>query len=200
MGIIVAILCLALVGSSFIGFGTALFSGAGDQAGKAAEILRQEYAERTARAAQLEEKMAENPDNTALRLSLADAYFDKAILGFQIASPEEVQADLEQAVAGYQAYLTAQTEREVEILVRLANAAQLAGQNELSEQTYIEILAQDPQNVSALYGYGVLLFYRLDEREQAVALWEKGRTATQDPQWKKTFEDQIANTRDSIPK
>ncbi|AFM02473.1 tetratricopeptide repeat protein [Desulfitobacterium dehalogenans ATCC 51507] len=125
----------------------------------------------------LKQALEANPQDTQIRLSLADTYYDWGMQTLsQDMSEENLGATtsiLQQAVAEYQEVL--KTEKNVNILVDMATAAFYTSQNELADQTFQEALQEDPNFYNGLYNYGVFL-YSQGNYGKAIEQWEKALT------------------------
>lgn len=184
---IIVIISITLLGSSFV----AIFSPNQNQSPEAQtqEALEREYLARQERVQQLIEAVESNPDNIEAQIILADAYFDKSRVTGQLNYDEEYEEDLQNAVELYQDILSKQDNNE--IVLKLATAAFLLGDTELAESTYTELLTKEPENIDALYGYGLLLFYNKQEYEQAEEKWREALKLTTDEQMQARLEEMI---------
>ncbi|KUO61916.1 MAG: hypothetical protein APF84_04590 [Gracilibacter sp. BRH_c7a] len=183
---IIVIISISLLGSSFV----AMFSPSDDPSPEAQrqEALEREYLERQERVQELTKSVEENPGNIETQIELADAYFDKSRVTGQL-NYDEYEEDLQKAVELYQGVLNEQEDND--IMLKLATAAFLLGDTELADNTYIELLAAEPQNVDALYGHGLLLFYNKQEYQQAEEKWQEALKITTDEQMKTRLEEMI---------
>ncbi len=184
---IIVIISITLLGSSFV----AIFSPSQNQSPEAQtqEALEREYLARQERVQQLIEAVESNPDNIEAQIILADAYFDKSRVTGQLNYEDENQEDLQNAVELYQGILSKQDNNE--IALKLATAAFLLGDTELAESTYTKLLTEEPENIDALYGYGLLLFYNKQEYEQAEEKWQEALKITTDEQMQARLEEMI---------
>jgi tetratricopeptide (TPR) repeat protein len=189
--ILIGIICVTLIGSSFI----AIFTPSGQApSGQTASdenqaTLAKEYADRKARVDTLTELLAESPQDISLKQALGDAYYDKSQVTGQM-NVDEYKEDLRQAINNYQSVL--QTKKDNDLMNKLGAAAFLAGDDELAEKTFIELLNRDPKNVEALYSYGMFLFYAKNDHQQALEKWEKALSLASDDQIKERLQEMIA--------
>lgn len=182
---IIGIISITLVGSSFV----AIFHpGMEDPEKLKQEALQIEYDERLERIEQLTKAAAENPENLGIQISLADAYFEKSRVTRQI-NYQEYKEDLQNAVKLYQEALSKEIDNEV--MLKLATAAFLLEDTELADRTYKDLLAREPENAEALYGYGLLLFYHKKDYRQAEAKWQEAYRLTDDALMKSSLEEMI---------
>ncbi|HHV64477.1 MAG TPA: tetratricopeptide repeat protein [Peptococcaceae bacterium] len=187
VAIIVAVISITLIGSSFY----ALFLPETDQTAEKQkqETLEREYQERKLLVESLQTKLEANPEDTVTALALADAYFEKSNITVQL-NLKEYQEDLQKAIDLYQKVLLKQDNNAVRL--KLANSAFFVGQADLADRTYQQLLAKDPDNLDALYSYGLFLFYEKGDYKQAEANWQKAADLTSDENLKKNLEDMIA--------
>lgn len=122
----------------------------------------------------LEAQVKANPEDAALQLDLANAYFDLAISA-QTTAPEEISTDFGKAIAGYQIVL--KTKKDINVLVDMATAAFYAGQDDLAEKSFQEALAEQPKFFNALYNYGVFLAQVKKDNAGAIRLWQQALAA-----------------------
>lgn len=185
--IIIIVISISLIGSSFY----AMFTPEPEQNLEAQRqaALEEEYQARKEMVVQLTEAVEKNPENIEAKVVLADAYFDKSIVTGQLNYEEEQGQDLQRAIELYQEVLTQKDDNE--LMLKLATAAFFQGDTELAEKSYNELLKDDPNNVDALYGYGLLLFYDKQEYGQAEEKWQEALRLTTDEQMKKTLEEMI---------
>lgn len=184
---IIVIISITLLGSSFV----AMFSPSQDPSPEAQtqEALEIEYLARKERVQELTGTMEVNPDNIEAQMALADAYFDKSRVTGQLKYDGEYEEDLQQAVELYQSVLSKQENNEV--MLKLATAAFLLEDTELAEITYTKLLTEEPENIDALYGYGLLLFYNKQEYRQAEEKWQEALKITTDEQMQARLEEMI---------
>ena len=178
---------VSLLGSSFV----AIFHPGQDQSPESQrqEVLENEYIERQATVQRLTEIVEGNPDNIEAHLELADAYFDKSRVTGQL-NYSEYEEDLQKATELYQVVLRDRDNND--IMLKLATSAFLLGETDLADETYIELLTRDPQNIDALYGHGLLLFYLKEDYTQAEAKWQEALLITTDEQMKVRLEEMIS--------
>ena len=185
--VIIVVISITLLGSSFV----AMFSPSQDPSPEAQtqETLEREYLARQEKVQQLIEAIEANPNNIEAQIVLADAYFDKSRVTGQLKYDGEYEEDLQQAIELYQDVLSKQDDNEV--MLKLATAAFLLGDTELAESTYTGLLKEEPQNIDALYGYGLLLFYNKQEYRQAEEKWQEALRITTDEQMQARLEEMI---------
>jgi TolA-binding protein len=104
--------------------------------------------------------------------------------------------DYKKAVDMCQDYLKVNKERPTDMLFYLADVAQKDGQKDLTQKTYREILEREPENVDALYEYGLFLRDDLNDKTQAIAQWEKAKALTQDERALAELDRLIQETQD----
>lgn len=183
---IIIVISITLLGSSFV----AMFSPSQDPSPEAQtqEALEIEYLARQERVQELTKTVEVNPDNIEAQIVLADAYFDKSRVTGQL-NPDEYEQDLQQAIELYQGVLSKRDDNE--IMLKLATAAFLKEDTGLAETTYTELLTEEPENIDALYGYGLLLFYNKQEYRQAEEKWQEALKITTDEQMQTRLEEMI---------
>lgn len=188
--IIIAIICITLIGSSFV----ALFQPDPEKSAEVQnqQVLENEYKARKQTVEILTAKVQEDPENTEKLSQLADAYYNKAQVTAQT-NMNEHQEDLQKAVEMYQKVL-AKKEDNVASL-KLATAAFLLGESELAEKTYTDLLQKEPENIEALYGYGMYLFYEKEDHKSAEEHWQKALSLTKDEQLRQPLEQMIARAQ-----
>ena len=182
--VIVAVLSISLIGTSFV----AIFRPDDGQTATDTEAIQQEYEQRKQITEVLSQKVEENPEDLEAKIALGDAYYSKAAVSIQI-NVQEYQQDLQTAIDLYQQVLAQKQDNEV--LLKLANSAFLAGNKEVAEESYTELLKREPENIDALYGYGMYLFYDKEDPKQAAANWQKALGLTSDENYKKILEEMI---------
>lgn len=159
--IIVALLIISLVGSSFVLFfgdtGSATVTGTYQS-----------------RIDSLNQVLEANPQDTQSRLNLANTYYDYAIQTMNGNKPEEAGTIFQQAVGQYQEVLKSQ--KDVNILVDMATAAFYGGQDDIAEQTFQEALKEDPDFLNGLFNYGIFLMEAKEDYGAAIEQWEKALT------------------------
>jgi tetratricopeptide (TPR) repeat protein len=146
-------------------------------------MLQQDYDRLTSNIEQLEKKLAEDSSHADTRKALANLYFERASYAVYLSMfgvTVEAQADYQKAVDNYQAFLEAQQERPTDVLLRLAYALWRVESIDLSEATYQELLEREPENIEALTDYGRFLLDARENKELAIAQWEKAKSLTED--------------------
>lgn len=194
IGIIIGIICLTLIGSTFV----AVFRpGGSDSDSYNEEVVLKEYNQRKEKVEILKSKVEENPENIELQLELADAYFNKSQISGQF-DQKEFKEDLTMAVKWYKAVLDKKEDAGNEVRFKLATAAFLAGDDELADNTYKEILEKEPDNVQVRYAYGMFLFYNQKKYEDAIAEWEAALEKTEDEEMKGKLQEMISIARGAM--
>lgn len=183
---IVVILSIALVGTSF----AAIFQPQAQTPDEEQSlvILEQEYQVRKEKVETLSNKLKESPEDRQIKIALGDAYYEKSIITGRL-NMNEYKEDLEKAIDIYQDVL--KTENDQQILLKLANSAFLLGEQNLAGKSYTDLLSYEPENVDALYGYGMFLLYEKGDHKEAQKNWEKALTLTTDEQMKLTLERMV---------
>lgn len=201
--IIIGLVCLSLIGTSFSLFMPQVDSTSGD-GNQEQTALEQEYSTRTQVVEQLNETLQSKPEDLETIVSLADAYYSKSHISIEF-NEEEYKEDLKNAVVYYQKALT--KEVDTEISLKLAASAFLLSTSDttdqtysdLAEQTYTSVLKKEPQNVDALYGYGMYLFYVKQDYPQAKQHWQTALKYNSDEELKTQLEDMIALAEGTEP-
>lgn len=185
VGIIIAVICISLIGSSFV----AIFKpGAEPSMDQSQAVLEKEYQDRKAKVEVLSKKLEGTPEDIEIKQALGDAYYDKSRITGQL-NINEYKEDLQKAMEMYKDVLTLKEDNNV--MLKLATSAFLFGDTELAEKTYIDLLKRESENVDALYGYGMYLFYEKDDRKQAEENWQKALSLTTDEQMRIRLEEMI---------
>lgn len=185
VAIIIGVISITLIGSSFV----AIFQ-PDEQTNldQSQAVLEKEYQDRKQTVEALSEKLKEKPEDLALIRALGDAYYDKARVSNQF-NVDEYKEDLQKAIEMYQKVLSVNEDNQV--LLKLANSAFLSEDDELAEKTYTDLLTKEPDNIEALYGYGMYLFYAKEDAKQAEEKWQKAKSLTQDEQMQSQLEQMI---------
>jgi len=159
--VVVAVLIISLVGTSFVFMGDLLPSIGNNYQGKIDK---------------LEQALAANPQDTQTRLDLANVYYDwgmRAVAqNFEEGDFESAVSILKKAIAEYQEVL--KTEKTPGILVDMATAATYAQEYEVAEKAFQEALELDPNFYEGLYNYGFYL-YVVNDFGGAIEQWEKAK-------------------------
>lgn len=187
VGIIIAVICITLIGSSFI----AIFQPEANQTAEIQnqQVLENEYKERKLVVEALNAKLEQDKENPETLLALGDAYYEKSRVTVQL-NLKEYKEDLQKAIELYQKVLGKKEDSSVRL--KLATSAFFLGEPELADQTYQSILQKEPENIDALYSYGMFLFYEKGDHQQAEANWQKALAITTDEQLKKSLKEMIA--------
>ncbi|MCL1918011.1 MAG: hypothetical protein FWG14_06815 [Peptococcaceae bacterium] len=195
---LVLLLSVALVATSVGGIGY-LFSKKPDQGGQDYQAaFQQEYDQLILNIEQLEARVAEDPSNADAQKALAGLYAQRAqyaVYWSFIGIITDPQADYQKAMEGFQACLEIQQERPADVLLALAEVSWRAGNNDLSESTYLELLEREPENRDVLIGYGYFLRDGLEDRDQAIAQWEKARSLTEDAEVQAQLDELIQSAK-----
>lgn len=183
--IIIAVITITLIGSSFV----AIFHpDTQTDSGQSQAVLEKEYQDRKQNVETITAKLKDKPDDVELIRALGDAYYDKSIISNQF-NADEYQEDLQKAIEMYQKVLAVKEDNEA--MFKLATAAFLAGDNDLAEKTYTDLLTREPENVDALYAYGMYLFYVKADSKQAEEKWQKAKSLTEDEQMRSQLDQMI---------
>lgn len=175
--IIVALVSLSMIGSSFVLFFTnspsgASASGSGNNTSTQVQNLQSQIDS-------LNSGLKSNPQDTNLRLSLANTYYDMGMLQLD-SSQEQATASLKQAVAAYQE--VAKTNKDdVNVLVDMATAAFYSGDNTLAETTFKQALTIKPDFFNALLNYGSFLMNAKGDYIGAIAEFNKALNTNPSP-------------------
>jgi len=185
VAIIIAVISITLIGSSFV----AIFQpDTPTDRDQSQAVLEKEYQDRKQNVETIGAKLKEKPEDLELIRALADAYYDKARISNQF-NVDEYKEDLQKAIEMYKKVLTVNEDKQA--MLKLATAAFLFGDKELAEKTYTDLLNKEPDNVDALYGYGMYLFYEKGDSKQAEEKWQKAKSLTQDEQMQSQLEQMI---------
>lgn len=122
----------------------------------------------------LRQAVQANPQDTATRLNLANAYYDLAVVTLGGSTPEQAGPIFKQAVAEYQEVV--KTQKDINILVDMATAAFYGGEDELADKIFKEALAEKPNFFNALVNYGVFLITAKNDYTGAIAQWNTALT------------------------
>lgn len=117
----------------------------------------------------LTQTLSANPEDTAARLNLANAYYDLAMAYLGGDTPEQAGPIFKQAIAEYQEVV--KTRKDVNVLVDMATAAFYAGEDDLADKTFKEALAVQPNYLNALVNYGIFLLNAKNDYQGAMAQW-----------------------------
>ncbi|MGE4271814.1 MAG: tetratricopeptide repeat protein [Desulfitobacterium sp.] len=161
--VIVALLVISLVGSSFVMF----FGDTGNTNAPVTGTYESQIAS-------LNKALEANPQDSQTRLNLANIYYDWALQTQSGNTPEKAGVIFQQAVAEYQEVI--KSNKNVNVLVDMATAAFYGGQDDLAEQTFKEALELDPKFLNGLFNYGIFLMYAKEDFGAAIAQWEKALT------------------------
>lgn len=170
--VIAALVSLSMIASPFVMY----FSSANDS-----NAVYSNGANSTAQGLQsqinsLSQAVQSNPQDTASRLNLANAYYDLAVATQGGKNPEQAGPIFKQAVGEYQEVI--KTRKDVNILVDMATAAFYGGENEVAENTFKQALAEKPDFLNALLNYGVFLMSAKNDYMGAIAQWNTALTTS----------------------
>ena len=115
-----------------------------------------------------------NPQDTATRLNLANAYYDLAMVTLGGNTPDQAGPLFKQATAEYQEVL--KTQKDINVLVDLATAAFYGGEVELADKTFKEALLEKPDFLNALANYGIFLMNAKSDYMGAIKQWNTALT------------------------
>lgn len=185
--IIIVIISVTMIGSGFM----AIFPSSSEQTAEdqRQQIMQKEYNDRKQIVEVLNTKLKESPEEIETLLALGDAYYEKSRVTVQM-NINEYKEDLQKAIEMYQKVLAQKEDNSV--MLKLAASAFLLGDSEVAEQTYLNLLQKEPENIDALYGYGMFLFYEKEDAKQAEEKWQKALDMVTDDQLKKRLEEMIA--------
>jgi len=196
--IMVAVMIFAMVGSTIFGYfwGGYQYSQGADPAetisksGEASpDQQASDYESLKYRVADLNQQVEGDPQNLDLWQDLGDAYYDLAVAALDSA-PNEVTADLQQAVDVYQYVL--QNKKDVNVMLDLATAAYYLGDDDLAQKSFQDALQEQPDNFYALYNYGMFLHDAKQDFSGALVQWERALAVNPDDQ---QLRDIIAGTK-----
>ncbi|NLO97984.1 MAG: hypothetical protein GX091_07940 [Peptococcaceae bacterium] len=188
--IIIALLCVALIGSSFV----AIFHpGMDTSEDDGQRALTNEYNQWKQTVDILKQKSAENPDDLQTKIDLGNAYYLKSRVTAQL-NINEYREDLKKAIEIYQDIL--QTKEDSDIQLKMANAAFLLGDTGLAEEAYEDLLQKEPENPEVLFGYGMYLLYFKDDYEQALMYWRKALPLVEDEDFRQNLQDMISQAEE----
>jgi len=194
VGIIIGIICISLIGSTFYAISLPGSDNTEDTQGQ--EALEQEYNQRKQVIVELSAALEKSPEDVETQLALADAYYSKASITIQL-NDEEYQEDLQNAITYYQKVLTLKDDNDVRL--KLAISAFLSRDSDLADETYKELIEKEPQNVDVLYWYGMFQFYSKEDYKQAEQYWQTALKYNTDGKMKTKLEEMIARAQDIKP-
>lgn len=181
--VIVALICLSMIGSSFaLYFSHDLVPGAA--ASSSTDPMAAQIQAVQSQIDGLNQSLKTNPQDTNLRLSLANDYYDLGMLQANLSqstAQAQATASLKQAVAAYQEVLKTKKD-DVNILLDMATAAFFAGDNALAETTYKQALALKPDSFNGLLNYGYFLMNGKGDYLGAIAEFNKALNTNPSPE------------------
>lgn len=122
----------------------------------------------------LSQAVQANPQDTATRLNLANAYYDLAMTTLGGNTPEKAGPIFKQATAEYQEVV--KTQKDVNVLVDMATAAFYGGEDDIADKTFKEALVQKPDFLIGLTNYGIFLMEAKNDYMGAIAQWNTALT------------------------
>lgn len=177
--IIVALVSLSMIGSSFALFFTPdsqTVAGNGSEAGAQIQALQSQVDG-------LNESLKSKPEDANLHLGLANAYYDLGMTQLNTAEGDQAAANaeagktsLKQAITEYQEVLKTKKD-DVSILVDMATAAFYSDDTDLAEATFQQALAIKPDFLNGLQNYGVFLIQAKGDYLGAIAQFNKALNA-----------------------
>ncbi len=194
VGIIIGIICISLIGSTFYAISLPGSDNTEDTQGQ--EALEQEYNQRKQAVVELSAALEKSPEDVEAQLALADAYYSKASTTIEL-NDEEYQEDLQNAITYYQKVLAQKDDNDVRL--KLAISAFLSRDSNLADETYKELIEKEPQNVDVLYWYGMFQFYSKEDYKQAEQYWQTALKYNTDKKMKTKLEEMIARAQDIEP-
>jgi len=170
--VIAALVSLSMIASPFVMyFSSAKDSNAVYSNGSSTNTLVQNL---QSQANSLSQALSSNPQDTPIRLNLANTYYDLAMTTLGGNTPAEAGPIFKQAVAEYQEVV--KTQKDVNILVDMATAAFYGGEDELADKAFKEALALKPDFLNALTNYGVFLMEAKNDYMGAISQWNTALT------------------------
>ncbi|AFV03977.1 hypothetical protein UNSWDHB_2767 [Dehalobacter sp. UNSWDHB] len=194
VGIIIGIICISLIGSTFYAISLPGSDNTEDTQGQ--EALEQEYNQRKQAVVELSAALEKSPEDVEAQLALADAYYRKASTTIEL-NDEEYQEDLQNAITYYQKVLAQKDDNDVRL--KLAISAFLSRDSDLADETYKELIEKEPQNVDVLYWYGMFQFYSKEDYKKAEQYWQTALKYNTDEKMKTKLEEMIARAQDIEP-
>ncbi|RJE47383.1 MULTISPECIES: tetratricopeptide repeat protein [unclassified Dehalobacter] len=194
VGMIIGIICISLIGSTFYAISLPGSDNTEDTQGQ--EALEQEYNQRKQAVVELSAALEKNPEDVGAQLALADAYYRKASTTIEL-NDEEYQEDLQNAITHYQKVLAQKDDNDVRL--KLAISAFLSRDSDLADETYKELIEKEPQNVDVLYWYGMFQFYSKEDYKKAEQYWQTALKYNTDEKMKTKLEEMIARAQDIEP-
>ncbi|NLM20522.1 MAG: tetratricopeptide repeat protein [Peptococcaceae bacterium] len=183
--IIIAVLSLALIGSSFYAI---FLPGVDSSENSGQQALVNEYNQWKQAVDLLNQRLAENPNDLQAKIDLGDAYYAKSEVTAQL-DIDEYKEDLTNAIKMYQDVL--QAKEDDNIRLKMANAAFFIGDVELASTTYEKLVANQPENPEVLFGYGMCLLYLKDDYKQALQYWRQALPLVEDQAFKEYLQEMI---------
>lgn len=195
-GVLAVFVSIAMIGGGIIG----LFFGddnqiAGSQAAAQAANAAAEYQSQKESVAALAKQAEIDPDNMYLLKALAEGYFQAGVVA-QYVAVDEMQENFRRAAEVYQKILT--KEDDADIRLNLALAADGGGDDALTERTYQEILAQNPEHFGALVRYGAFLVNNKDDYTGAIEQLQKALPLAQDDSEKEQIQAFISRLEQEL--
>lgn len=181
--IIVALVSISMIGSTFVLFFSD--SPVTQTAAQTANPADSQIANLQSQVDAFNQALEKNPEDTNLRLNLADKYYDLGLAQLSSSQDQSIAeaatTNLKQAVALYQEVLKVNKE-DVNILVDMATAAFYSGDNTLAESTFQHVLAIKPDFYNALVNYGIFLIEAKSDYIGAIEEFNKALNTNPSPE------------------
>ncbi|MDR1070088.1 MAG: hypothetical protein LBL37_04825 [Gracilibacteraceae bacterium] len=185
--VIIALVSLTMLGSGFV----ALFSipEQGVDPDSERKLLEDEYAQRRQLAASLSQSAENDPENSALREALADAWLDVYILASYLGA-QETDGALGKALDLYAELTAAGPDSAIQL--KYATAAFYDRDFTLTGELLTDLLAREPENIDALTVYGQYLFYGAADYALAEQVWQEALSLARDDTERSSIEYYIS--------
>lgn len=181
--IIVALVSISMIGSTFVLFFSD--SPATQTAAQTANPADAQIADLQGQVDAFNQALEKNPEDTNLRLNLADKYYDLGLAQLSSSQDQSIAGaattNLKQAVAQYQEVLKVNKD-DVNVLVDMATAAFYSGDNTLAESTFQHVLAIKPDFYNALVNYGIFLIEAKSDYIGAIEEFNKALNTNPSPE------------------
>ena len=165
VGLLFILLVVILTGTALIGQGKIASPANGFPREKSSSITKNQED-----VAALEAAVAANPEDTAARLKLADAYFN---LGLQekATMPEQAVRHFRQAAGAYQEAVKRRD--SVQATVNLAVAAFYGKDDDLAEQVFKAAVIKYPYTFDVHFNYGIFLYHAKQDYSASIEEWQR---------------------------
>lgn len=181
--IIVALVSISMIGSTFVLFFSD--SPVTQTAAQTANPADSQIADLQSQVDAFNQALEKNPEDTNLRLNLADKYYDLGLAQLSSSQDQSIAeaatTNLKQAVAQYQEVLKVNKD-DVNVLVDMATAAFYSGDNTLAESTFQHVLAIKPDFYNALVNYGIFLIEAKSDYIGAIEEFNKALNTNPSPE------------------